>query len=554
MNPFLCLLFLFLACATQDPAPEPLPAGIPEGYSLLYSQDFAGPESRSDFVFSDPSAWKVDRGSLALTKPSVYQPPVRSPRNLALIRGKSFGSFVLEAEIQSTGREYGHLDMCLFFGVQSRDHLYYAHVAQAADDHAHNLFRVDATPRIKFASRTSKGIRWGKGQWHKLRLVRDVASGRVELYFDDMETPVMVGEDRRFLRGQIGFGSFDDTGRVRKIRIWGQKTGKERGTDGGKGSKASDLGFASDPDEVQVFLEKGRARITLGGKLFTEYRWTGKLGPFFAPVLLEGALPMTRAWPVDKARKGEAKDHPHHRSLWLAHGDINGLDFWSGQDGSHVVQTSIRRLAPGGKTQGETPGKTQGIQTRNDWLDGQGRLVCRDERTMTFGQVGQNRILDLDIRVQASEGPLHFGETKEGTMAIRMNPRLRLRGKVAKGQALNSEGVTGAAVWGKRARWVAYQAPLLPKDRKNPKKQLMAGLALFDHPDNLGYPCHWHARDYGLLAANPFGSQSFGGKQSKGFTLAKGKTLRLRYRFVFFHGAAKKATLDLSFRRFVKVH
>ena len=129
-------------------------------------------------------------------------------------------------------------------------------------------------------------------------------------------------------------------------------------------------------------------------------------------------------------------------------------------------------------------------------------------------------------------------------MAIRMQTRLRLRGKHAQGQAVNSEAVRGVEVWGKRARWVAYWAPLLPKDDKKPGRSRDMGLALLDHPDNPGYPCHWHARVYGLLAANPFGSRSFGGKSSEGLRLAKGKTLRLRYRFVFFTGPANAKQLD----------
>ena len=553
MNPRIRLVFLLFAGVfatvrsnAQDtrPASRVAPAGLPEGFRLLYDSDLSS-GFRGEFDCTDPAAWGPGPGDLQLLRQSRYKPPVRSPRNIALWRGGSLDDFVLEAELQSTGREYGHLDMCLFFGVQARDRFYYAHVAQAADDHAHNLFCVDGKPRHKFASRTTKGIRWGKGQWHRVRLVRDSRSGRTELFFDDMNTPIMVGEDRRFGRGMIGFGSFDDTGKIRKIRIWGRKLGKP-----------IDLGFVSSPRDVRVFADKDRCRIELGGRPFAEYRSKSRLGPLLHPVLGPGGVPMTRSWPVGPWKKGESKDHPHHRSLWFAHGDVDGHDFWSGKDGSHVVQTSLEVL--------DARGRQGRIRTKNDWLDGEGKLVCRDQRTLTFAGDPDQRILDFDIVLMATQGPLHFGETKEGTMAIRMNPRLRLRGKLARGKALNSEGVRGARVWGKRARWVAYQAPLLPKDPKKAKNPGTAGLALFDHPDNVGYPCHWHARDYGLLAANPFGSRAFGGKSGgglsgggksrDGFTLAGGKTLRLRYRFVFFRGEADRAALDILWRGFANPH
>jgi len=538
MNPRNSLVFLLLttglvsAQATQPATRAALdltPGSLPEGYELLHSSD-ASSTLRSEFGFSDPSAWSKELGGLHLIRQSAYKPPVRSPVNIALWKGGSFDDFILDAEVLSTGREYGHLDMCVFFGVQARDKFYYAHIAQAADDHAHNLFRVDGKPRVKFATKTTKGIRWGKRNWHKVRLVREGSTGKIELYFDDMKTPIMVGQDKAFVYGQVGFGSFDDTGKIGRFKIYGKKI-----------HKPYDLGFVTREYDVSIRRTKDRCFVELGGKPFAQYRWDGKPGPFLWPVLGPGGKPMTRGWPVGPWKAVESKDHPHHRSLWFAHGAVNGHDFWSGKDGAHVVQTSL-----------ELPwvkGIRNRILTKNDWVDGEGKVICRDERTLRFSGDHRTRILDVDVRILASEGSVDFGETKEGTMAIRMQTMLRLAGKQAAGQALNSEGITGAAVWGKRARWVAYWAPLI---RKNPKEQRDMGLALIDHPDNHGYPCHWHARDYGLLAANPFGSKAFGGTNSEGHRLDKGKTLRLRYRFVFFTGPADKARLNVLAEQFGK--
>ncbi len=201
------------------------PAGVPDNYQLLYQQDFNGASALKDFVFTDPAAWKLAHdektAALELAKQSQYKPPHRSPVNIALIADKVFGDFVLDVSLKQTGRDYGHRDMCLFFEVQDPAHFYYVHMATAADPHAHNVFIVNAADRIKFATKTTKGIDWGHDVWHHVRLTRNTADGAIKVYFDDMNTPIMEATDKHFISGYIGFGSFDDTGMVDNIRIWG---------------------------------------------------------------------------------------------------------------------------------------------------------------------------------------------------------------------------------------------------------------------------------------------------------------------------------------------
>ena len=201
-----------------------LAADIPAGYKLAYEQKFDGASAMRDFRFTDPVAWSFaqtnDISALALVQQSKYAPVVRSPVNIALIADRVFGDFVLEVDLIQTGKEYGHRDMCLFFGFQSPTNFYYTHVATAADKNAHNIFVVNNAPRTNIAKETTKGVNWGLGVWHKVRLERSVASGSIKVYFDDMTKPIMLAEDRTFGAGQIGFGSFDDTGMVDNIRIW----------------------------------------------------------------------------------------------------------------------------------------------------------------------------------------------------------------------------------------------------------------------------------------------------------------------------------------------
>ncbi len=209
-----------LAAATALAAENP--AGIPTDYKLVYSQDFEKPEAIKDFTFSDPSAWKVTAGdkgnSLELTKQSNYKTSVRSPFNIALIGDKVIGDFVLEADLIQTGKEYGHRDMCLFFGFTAPAKFYYTHIATKADPNAHNVFIVNEAPRKNFAKETTQGVNWGLNIWHKVRLERKGAT--IKVYFDDLAKPIMLAEDATFPKGHVGFGSFDDTGKVDNIKIW----------------------------------------------------------------------------------------------------------------------------------------------------------------------------------------------------------------------------------------------------------------------------------------------------------------------------------------------
>jgi len=141
--------------------------------------------------------------------------------NIALIAEKRLADFVLEADLMQTSQEYGHRDMCLFFGFQSPTNFYYTHLASAADDHAHNIFIVKDAPRIKIAKETTKGVNWGLGIWHKVRLERKGSDGTIKVFFDDITKPIMTAEDTNFKSGYVGLGSFDDTGMIDDIKIWG---------------------------------------------------------------------------------------------------------------------------------------------------------------------------------------------------------------------------------------------------------------------------------------------------------------------------------------------
>jgi hypothetical protein len=115
--------------------------------------------------------------------------------------------------------------MCLFFGFQQPGQFYYTHIATKADPNAHNIFIVNDKPRTNIAKSTTEGVNWGLNVWHKVRLERKVADGTIKVYFDDMIHPIMIAQDKTFGEGYIGFGSFDDTGKVDNVKIWGPALG-----------------------------------------------------------------------------------------------------------------------------------------------------------------------------------------------------------------------------------------------------------------------------------------------------------------------------------------
>ncbi|MEM7386089.1 MAG: PmoA family protein [Verrucomicrobiota bacterium] len=265
--------------------------------------------------------------------------------------------------------------------------------------------------------------------------------------------------------------------------------------------------------------------VDVDGKRFTEYRHKDQPIPVLYPIIGPHGVEMTRHYPFKEGVANEASDHPHHRSLWFTHGDVNGVDFW--HKGGTITQDKVLK-AEGGDKQGV-------IQTRNRWVEKGGKEICADTRTIRFFETESGALgIDLTVTIEATNGDVVFGDTKEGSMAIRTHPALRLKGDVATGKAVNSSGDKGRDLWGKSAKWVSYWGQV---DEKK------VGVAIFGHPSNPRHPTTWHARDYGLIAANPFGYSYFNkgkeGKPQKGdLKVEDGHSVTFRYRFLFHEGSS----------------
>jgi hypothetical protein len=309
----------------------------------------------------------------------------------------------------------------------------------------------------------------------------------------------------------------------------------------GSGALAAEVASsASSNAGVQIIRLENRLRVEINGRLFTEYYFKDVPRPYCYPLIGPGEAPMTRNWPM-KDLPGEEQDHPHHRSLWFAHGSMNGYDFWSEEKAfGKTVHVDFLEVKSG-----QDDGV---IKSRNKWVAADGTVVCTDERTLRFYNPGSanERLLDFDITLFASNGDLTFGDTKEGTMAVRLAETMRLKGKVGKGHIVNSAGVREGQTWGKRADWCDYYGPVEGKT---------VGIAIFDHPQNPHHPTWWHVRDYGLFAANPFGQHDFerlADKTAGNLKVPAGQSVTFRYRFFLHEGDELQAKVTEKYQQYVK--
>ncbi len=286
---------------------------------------------------------------------------------------------------------------------------------------------------------------------------------------------------------------------------------------------------------VKIIGADNKLRVEINGELFTEYNYQDVPRPFFYPVIGPTGVPIIRHWPM-KEGKDEAQDHVHHRSLWFTHGDINGHDFWGeGGNSGKIVHDKFLQV---------TSDRDMGIiQANNKYVARDGQVICTDTRTHRFYNRLDGQIMDFEITIHASEGKVVMGDTKEGSMAIRLAPTMRLKGKVGKGHIRNSEGQRDGATWGKRAAWCDYYGPVEDK---------IVGVAIFDHPQNPKHPTWWHVRDYGLFAANPFGVHDFERKPegTGNITIPADENLTFKYRFYFHKGDTNQAKVAEHYREY----
>lgn len=291
---------------------------------------------------------------------------------------------------------------------------------------------------------------------------------------------------------------------------------------------------------VQITELPDRLHVEVNGRLFTEYFFMDVPRPYCYPLIGPGGAAMTRDWPM-KSSPNEEHDHPHHRSFWFAHGAVNGQDFWSELKGFGKTVHERFLAIQSGPERGV-------IEASNRWVAADGHLVCTDARTLRiYSPADTNeQVFDFEITLFAVNGDLTLGDTKEGTMSLRLAETMRLKGKVGHGHIVNSAGVRDEQTWGKRAAWCDYYGPVGSN---------IVGAAIFDHPQNPRHPTWWHVRDYGLFAANPFGRHDFeklADKTAGDLVVPSGQSVTFRYRFYLHTGDTGQGKVAEKFGDYVK--
>ncbi len=299
-------------------------------------------------------------------------------------------------------------------------------------------------------------------------------------------------------------------------------------------------------EPVDLKRQGNQVEVLVGGKAFTTYYFDPEVPkPYLHPLRTAEGVVITRGFPMRKDIPGESTDHPHHRALYFAHGDVNGVDFWTEaesaetapvQIGAQTYQTSEQ--LPHGRTvfskleEIRSGADSGSLRARFKLVGPDGKTIAEQSQAYTFRGDETMRIIDCEFTFHALSTPVKLGDTKEGTFAIRTIKAL----EEASGMKMtDSEGRVGEKqIWGKRANWVDYSGTVAGKK---------LGVAIFDSPSNPKHPTYWHTRGYGLFAVNPFGEHDFHSdpKRDGSMTIQPGGSLTFRYRVLIHEGNASAA-------------
>jgi hypothetical protein len=308
-------------------------------------------------------------------------------------------------------------------------------------------------------------------------------------------------------------------------------------------SSDSDREFHLEPvqvdfDNAVTLKDTGKeVEVDLDGERFVAYRYADTPArPWIYPVLAPGGIPVTRAWPIEKDIPGEVTDHPHHRSLYFAHGDVNGEDNWSEEKGhASTIHSEITEL-----TSGAVYGR---LATLSQWVGRNGDYLLTQRLKLTFWRAcPQFRLMDVDLELCAEEKDVIFGDTKEGgVIAVRVATSM----DAAHGGHFENSygGKDEAEIWGRPAHWCDYYGEVQGRT---------VGIAVMDHQDSFRHPAWWHARNYGLMTVNPFALSDFTHRRLNGaYLLEKGQTMRFLFRVMVHKGDAIAADVRGRYLDFV---
>jgi hypothetical protein len=293
--------------------------------------------------------------------------------------------------------------------------------------------------------------------------------------------------------------------------------------------------------------------VTVGGRPFTDFFFPDTIAkPVLYPIHAPNGVVVTRGFPVNPL-PGEPTDHPHHLGLWLNYGDVNGLDFWNNSSAIPADKKKDYGNIRLERIISKKGGKTGRIEYSAKWVDHSEKELLKETTRLDFSEQDGVWIVDRTTTLKAIV-PVLFSDNKEGMLGLRVAHELQIPSmetkkftdangivttvkavtdSVANGNYLASNGKQGDDVWSSKASWCMLYGKM---------KSDSVSILIIDHPQNTGYPTHWHARGYGLFAANPLGVKVFtNGKSELNHSLRTGESMTLRYRVAF---AAGQRVLD----------
>jgi hypothetical protein len=314
------------------------------------------------------------------------------------------------------------------------------------------------------------------------------------------------------------------------------------------------IGASLSAQPVKVKLvsadDKQKVDVIVDGKLFTSYQYPSNMEkPYLFPVYAPNGSVITRGFPLEP-RKGERVDHPHHIGLWFNHGNVNGLDFWNNSSAipaarkdsyGHIVVKQIVKAKSG---------KNATLEVVSNWDDNKGNTLLVENTQYIFSADKTSRTIDHIATLTAANGTVTITDNKEGMFAIRVDRAFEMPSNESliftddkgnpttvkatdntgvTGMYISSSGLTGDKVWSSRNDWVLLSGT---------KDNVLTTMVVFDHPKNIGYPAHSHARGYGLFSTNNLGAKSYvPSEEQMVVTLQKGESITLRHRFYVTSGA-----------------
>lgn len=302
--------------------------------------------------------------------------------------------------------------------------------------------------------------------------------------------------------------------------------------------------------------------VLIDGAVFTNYIYDGKTPkPILYPLITKSGKTLTRGFPYEP-RPNERVDHPHHVGHWMNYGDVNGFDFWNNsyaisEEEKHKYGTIYHREIL------EDNADDGVLRIKASWRSPLNAELLEEVTEFTFSEEANTRIIDRSTTLKAMVD-VSFKDNKEGMFAVRVARGLELptdkpaiftdaqgnattvaasNNEGVNGDYLASEGLTGNKVWGTRNRWVTLEGVIEDEP---------VSITIIDNTNNVGYPTYWHARDYGLFAANPLGQAIFSeGKEKLNFELRKGSSVTFKYRMLIHNGEPlPKESVEVAFEDF----